>query len=66
MITVNDRHKIKYEKDMTIDNLLDRMKYTYNLITVTVDNELVLTENYSTYKLYDKAKVNVFHLAHGG
>jgi len=66
MIIINNRDKILWEKDMTIENLFTKMGYDYALITVTV-NDIFIDENeYSTYKLSDNDNVNVFHLAHGG
>lgn len=66
VILVNNRDKIDWEKNMTVQDLLKKMNYTYSLITVTVNDELVLKENYGTHKIPDNAKVTVFHLAHGG
>lgn len=66
MIMVNNRDQIEWKKNMTVQDLLKKMNYTYSLITVTVNDELVLKENYGSFKIPDKAKVTVFHLAHGG
>jgi thiamine biosynthesis protein ThiS len=51
---------------MTVRTLLTKMGYTYVLITVTVDGELIPTENYEDHAVPDGAEVTVFHLAHGG
>lgn len=66
MILVNQRDKVEYKDDMTIQDLLDEMGYSYKLITVTVNDELVLEEDYGHYRLSDDDMVGVFHLAHGG
>ncbi len=66
MITVNNRDKIEYKENMTVQDLLDEMGYDYALITVTVNDELVDEDDYSSYKLKDNDMVGVFHLAHGG
>ena len=66
MLKINNRDKIEWNKGMTVRDVLNRMKYSYSLITVTVNEELVLKEDYDSYKVPDKADVNVFHLAHGG
>jgi sulfur carrier protein ThiS len=42
------------------------MRYSYTLITVTVNGELVPKEDYETHLIPDNAEVTVFHLAHGG
>lgn len=66
MIIINNRDKIHWEKDMTIEDIFTKMGYDYALITVTVNDEFIDENDYSTYKLEDNDNVNVFHLAHGG
>jgi len=66
MIIVNNRDRIEYQNSMTVQNLLDHMGYSYKLITVTVNDDVVLEENYESHLLKDNDQVGVFHLAHGG
>ncbi|HLP47225.1 MAG TPA: sulfur carrier protein ThiS [Candidatus Kapabacteria bacterium] len=66
MIIINNRDKIDWQDGMTVRALLTKMGYTYPLITVTVNGELVPRENYEEHPVPDGAKVTVFHLAHGG
>ena len=51
---------------MSVQDVLDAMRYKYRLITVTVNGELVPEEDYDTCKIPDNADVTIFHLAHGG
>ena len=66
MIIVNNRDKVEWREDMSIQDILDAMGYDYALITVTVDGTLVPDDDYETRKVNDGSKVGVFHLAHGG
>ena len=66
MIVVNDRDRVPWREGMTVQDLLDAMRYDYVLITVTVDGRLVPDHDYASRRLEDGAKVGVFHLAHGG
>ena len=66
MVTINDRDRLDWREGMTVQELLDAMGYSYNLITVTVNGVLVAEDDYGSYPLPDDAKVTVFHLAHGG
>lgn len=66
MILVNNKEKLEWHDGMTVQDVLDRMGYIYPRITVSVNNHLVLREDYETYTVPDNADVNVFHLAHGG
>ena len=65
-LTVNDRDRIDWHEGMTVQDLLDAMGYSYALITVTVNDQLVAAEDYATRQIPDRARVTVFHLAHGG
>jgi len=66
MITVNNRDKLEWYNNMTVQDVLDTMGYSFVLITVTVNKDLVPKENYQSYKIPDNADINVFHLFHGG
>jgi thiamine biosynthesis protein ThiS len=66
MIIINNRDKLEWQESMTVRDLLSKMGYTYSLITVTVNGELVPKENYEEHPVPDGADVTVFHLAHGG
>jgi len=66
MIVVNNRDRVDWQPGMTVQGLLDKLGYSYVLITVTVNGELVGQEDYASHQVPDLAEVTVFHLAHGG
>ncbi len=66
MVIVNDRDRVDWREGLTVQGLLDAMGYSYNLITVTVNGELIPEEEYGSAPVPDEARVTVFHLAHGG
>ena len=66
MVTINNRDRLDWREGMTVRELLDKLGYTYVLITVTVNGELVAEEDYASHVVPDLAEVTVFHLAHGG
>ncbi len=66
MVLVNNRDKLEWAEGMTVKDLLIKMKYTYFLITVTVNGDVVPKAEYDYFVVPDNADVNVFHLAHGG
>ncbi|HVP38875.1 MAG TPA: MoaD/ThiS family protein [Candidatus Saccharimonadales bacterium] len=66
MLIVNDRDRIEWRAGMTVQDVLDILRYDYVLMTVTVDGALVPEEEYSLRRLPDGARLAVFHLAHGG
>jgi sulfur carrier protein len=65
MIRVN-QEEMEWEAGMTIQDVLDRRRYTFPLIVVKVNAELVRKEAYATYQVPDEADVQVIHLISGG
>lgn len=65
MICVN-QEEMEWAPGMTVQEVLDRRKYTFPLIVVKVDGELVHKEAYATYQVPDGADVQVIHLISGG
>ena len=66
MLTINNRDKLDWKEGMTVQDVLHAMRYSYVLITVTVNGTLVQKDDYETFAVPDNAEVAVFHLAHGG
>jgi thiamine biosynthesis protein ThiS len=66
VLIVNDRDRIDWRPGMTVQDVLDVMRYDFALMTVSVNEELVQVEDYARQQVPDGARVSVFHLAHGG
>jgi len=64
-ITVNNR-VVDWEANMTVEMLLKQMNYTYKLIIVKVNDELVKREDYAIKVIPQNADVKVIHLIAGG
>ena len=64
-IEVN-KETIDWEENMTVDRILKIMNYTFKLIVVKVNGELVKKENYNTKTIPEGADVQVIHLIAGG
>jgi sulfur carrier protein len=65
MIHVNEE-EMEWEAGMTVQDVLDRRKYTFPLIVVKVNGDLVRKEAYGTHRVPDGADVRVIHLISGG
>ncbi len=65
MICVN-QEKMEWVAGMTIQDILDRRKYTFPMIVVKVNDQLVRKEAYATHQVPDEADVKVIHLISGG
>jgi len=64
-ITVND-NIIDWEKNMTIIRILKIMNYTFRMLVVKVNGELVNKANYDEFLIPVDADVKVIHLISGG
>ncbi|MFC2169384.1 sulfur carrier protein ThiS [Acidobacteriota bacterium] len=64
-ITVNTQ-LIDWEENMTVDRILKIMNYTFRMIVVKVNGELVRKEEYKTRIIPEDADVQVIHLISGG
>ncbi len=65
MIHVN-AEEMEWETGMTVQDVLDRRKYTFPLIVVKVNGELVHKQDFDSYQVPDEADVWVIHLISGG
>lgn len=66
MVRVNNRDEIEWEEGMTVSRLLERMRYTFAHIIVTINGEVVPRSEYSTRVIPDGSDVRVVHLIAGG
>jgi sulfur carrier protein len=66
MIRVNRRDEIEWEEGLTVSVLLDRFRYTFPHIIVTIDGEVVMPDDYSARVIPDGSDVQVIHLIAGG
>lgn len=64
-ITVNST-EIAWEENMTIDRVLQVMKYTFKMIIVKVNGELIKKDKYNSYIVEENSDVKVIHLISGG
>ena len=64
-ITVNE-NSLKWEEDMDINIILQRMNYTFRMLVVKVDGKLVKKNEYESTIVQPNADVKVIHLISGG
>jgi len=66
VIRVNRRDFAEWQDGMTVVCLLDRLRYTFPRIIVSINGEFVPGGEYSTRTIPDEADVRVIHLMAGG
>ncbi len=65
MIEVNKR-KVEYVENETVNQLLKRMKYSFPLVIVKINDKLIPRKKYSEVKIPDNSKIAVIHMISGG
>jgi sulfur carrier protein len=66
MIRVNDRFEVEWFEGMTIETLLQQCGFTYPLVVVSVQGQVVPNSQFSAYVVEDGSDVRVLHLVAGG
>jgi sulfur carrier protein len=64
-IIVNNK-KQDWKQDETVKELLKRMKYTFPLVVVKINGELIPRKKFSEVKIPENAKIDVIHMISGG
>ena len=66
MIRVNDKFDLEWHKGMTVDSILEILKFTFPMIVVSVNGRVVPRSEYGTTRIEDNDEVKVIHLVAGG
>jgi len=67
MIRINNgKFEIEWEEGMTVDLLLERCHFTFDMIVVKVNGRVIPKAEYKTYGIKDGDEVGVIHLIAGG
>ncbi len=61
-----NQETIDWEENLTIDRVLKIMNYTFKMIVVKVNGELVKKEDYGKKNIPEGAEVQIIHLIAGG
>lgn len=65
MIKVNGK-EYPWEEELTVQELLDKMKFTFPLMAVAINGKAVSREEYVTVLVRDGDDVKAIHLISGG
>ena len=64
-IEVNGR-KINWVENETIKQLLRRMRYTFPLVVVKIDQKVIFRKDFPDVVVPDNSRVDVIHMISGG
>lgn len=65
-VLVNGSRELTWSQGMTVRDVLRMCGFTYSLITVTVNGQVVPREEFDTFSIPPGADVRVIHLIAGG
>ena len=66
MIRVNNKFDVEWQDGMTVNSILEVLKFTFPMIIVSVNGKVVPRSEYGTMRIEDNAEVKVIHLVAGG
>lgn len=64
-IEVNGK-KYEWINGETVEDLLKRVKYTFPLVIVKIDEKIIPRSEYSSTLIPDNSKISVIHMISGG
>jgi len=64
-IEVNQKN-VEWLKNETVEQLFKRMKYTFPLVVVKIDEKVIPKKDFSKTIIPDKSKIIVLHMISGG
>ncbi len=65
-ITLNNTPEEIQAAQLTVQQLLERKKFTFKLIIVKINGKVVPKQEYETTQIHDGDDVVIFHLVSGG
>ena len=66
MIRVNNRYEVEWHSGMTVQDVLDALKFTFSMIAVKVNGQPVLRRDFACTEVPDGAEVQALHMISGG
>jgi len=66
VIRVNSQYDLEWRLGMTVQDVLDALKFTFRMIAVRVNGQPVLRRNFAVTEVPDGAEVLALHMISGG
>lgn len=66
MIRVNAQYDVPWRPGMTVQDVLDALKFSFRMIAVKVNGQPVLRRDFATTEVPDGAEVQALHMISGG
>ena len=66
MIRVNAQYDVEHRPGMTVQDVLDALKFSFRMIVVKIDGKVVLKKDFATTEVPDDTEMQAIHLISGG
>ncbi len=66
MIRVNEQYEVTWRPGMSVQDVLDALKFSFRMIVVKVNGQVVLRADFASTPVPDGARVEAIHLISGG
>jgi sulfur carrier protein len=66
MIRVNEQYEIDYRPGITVQDILDELKFSFRMIVVKIDGKVVLRKDFASTQVADGTELQAIHLISGG
>jgi sulfur carrier protein len=66
VIRINAQYEVEYRPGMTVQDVLDALKFSFRMIVVKIDGVVVLKRDFATTEVPDGADMQAIHLISGG
>ena len=66
MIRVNAQYDVEYQPGMTVQDVLDALKFSFRMIVVKIDGKVVLKRDFAITEVPDGTEMQAIHLISGG
>jgi sulfur carrier protein len=66
VIRVNAQYDVEYRPGMTVQDVLDALKFSFRMIVVKIDGKVVLKRAFATTEVPDGTEMQAIHLISGG
>ncbi|HEX9118723.1 MAG TPA: sulfur carrier protein ThiS [Anaerolineae bacterium] len=66
MIHINDQYQVAWRPGITVQDVLDALHFSFRMIVVKIDGQVVLRSDFSRTAVPDEAKMEAIHLIGGG
>lgn len=66
MIRVNDQYDVPWHPGMTVQDVLDTLKFSFRMIAVKVNSQPVSRRDFAITEVPDGAEMQAIHMISGG